>query len=150
MASFRSRLYGYVHARTKTPVVQFAQLMYSGSRTSSTVTVSVRRIGSYTGPISVNYTTTDSTAIAGVDYLPASGTLTWDDGDATDKTFPIVVLDRSSLIGDLMLTVSLNSPVGAVIGIQGSVLVNLVDQYLLIDGFPNRLQIDSAGHFLRI
>jgi hypothetical protein len=46
--------------------------------------------------VTVNFATADGTALAGADYLAASGTLTFDPGQTT-KTIEVTVLDPTSL-----------------------------------------------------
>jgi uncharacterized delta-60 repeat protein len=63
-----------------------------------TAVVTVRRTGGAAGAVSVAYQTADYTvgdaaaAISGTDYTPVTGTLTWADGDRSDRqiTVPIV------------------------------------------------------------
>lgn len=49
------------------------------------VVVQVRRTGGSTGALSVDYRTVDDTATAGSDYVATSGTLSWPDGDMSDR-----------------------------------------------------------------
>jgi hypothetical protein len=51
-------------------------------------TITVTRIGSDSGAISVNYATNDDTTTAPDDYT--IGTLNWADGDAANKTFRLL------------------------------------------------------------
>ena len=56
------------------------------SETAATVTYTVRRTGGTTGAVSVDYATAAGQAQPGSDFEDASGTLSWNDGDASDKT----------------------------------------------------------------
>jgi hypothetical protein len=67
-------------------------------------------------PISVNFATTDGTATAGVDYLPASGTLTFGPGEQTQTITVQTLLDNVSDDAETFL-VQLSSPVGAEIAV---------------------------------
>ena len=51
------------------------------------VAVTVNRTGGATGPVTVDYATANGTAVAGVDYFPASGTLTFADGQLSRTIF---------------------------------------------------------------
>jgi hypothetical protein len=53
--------------------------------------LSVARVGGAAGEVSVAYSTLDGTALAGVDYAAAAGTLIWADGDTADKSIPITL-----------------------------------------------------------
>lgn len=73
---------------------------------AKTVTVTVHRLLHATGKVVVdyllfqNYAGQKATpAKAGVDYADAKGTLTWEDGDATDRTITITLLPRADAPG---------------------------------------------------
>jgi outer membrane autotransporter protein len=51
--------------------------------------LTLTRTGGTAGEVSVDYATVDGTAIAGEDYVAASGTVTWADGDGENKTIVI-------------------------------------------------------------
>ena len=64
-----------------------------------------------TGPVTVEYATSDGTATAGVDYTATSGTLTFQSGD-TSKTISVAVLDDSHDEGEETLTLTLSNASG--------------------------------------
>jgi hypothetical protein len=89
--------------------VQFSQPAYAiDEQGSPTLLVTVTRTGGSDGPLDVAYATADGTAVAGTDYTTATGTLHWDDGDATDQTISIPILDDGVLENDSAFTVSLS------------------------------------------
>src|SRR5205823_1714464 len=53
----------------------------------------VVRTGGSNGAVSVQYQTTLGSATPGSDYVAITGTLTWNDGDATPKIVPVQILD---------------------------------------------------------
>ncbi|HNP36477.1 MAG TPA: Calx-beta domain-containing protein [Woeseiaceae bacterium] len=63
------------------------------STKASNIDLRVRRTGGSTGTLSVDFRTVDGTALAGADYVGANGTLTWLDGDMTDKMIQITTRD---------------------------------------------------------
>ncbi len=65
-----------------------------------------------TGAVSVDYATSDGTALASVDYTAATGTLTFQVGD-TSKTIEVAVLDDSHNEGEETLTLVLSNASGA-------------------------------------
>ncbi len=73
------------------------------------LTVTVVRSGGSTGSLTVDYATTDGTAIAGQDYTAASGTLTFNGGE-TSKTIQIPIADDSTTEPDETFTVTLRNP----------------------------------------
>ncbi len=76
------------------------------------VTVTVSRDGGTDGAVSVDYATADGSATAPGDYLTASGTLTWDDGDGAAKSFTVTLVDDLLVEGDESFTVTLSAPGG--------------------------------------
>jgi hypothetical protein len=66
------------------------------------------------GTVSVDFATSDGTAVAPGDYLPASGTLTFDPGD-TSKTITVTVNGDVVSEFDETFTVVLSNPSGATI-----------------------------------
>jgi hypothetical protein len=108
--------------------VQLSSATYSVSETGSTVTITATRTGGSDGAVSVAYSTTDGTATATADYTPASGTLTWNDGETGNKTFTVTILDDNIREGDETFTVTLGTPMGGVtIGTQSSATVTIQD-----------------------
>src|SRR5579862_5909372 len=63
---------------------------YQAAPASSAI-ITVNRSGSSAGEATVGYNTVDGTAHAGTDYTSASGSLTWQDGDAGSKTVLVPV-----------------------------------------------------------
>jgi uncharacterized delta-60 repeat protein len=63
--------------------------------TTSSVTFTVRRTGGTTGPVSVSYETQDGSAGDGSDFVGVSGTFDWGNGDASDKSITIDLIDDS-------------------------------------------------------
>jgi hypothetical protein len=80
---------------------------------SGTFELVAKRLGDPAGAVSVEYRTVDAGATSNVDYEAATGTLTWEDGDAAEKLLAIRV------VGDLMiesaegLTLTAGAAVGA-------------------------------------
>ncbi len=67
------------------------------------------------GALSIDYATSDGTAIASTDYYAASGTVTWADGDSTDKIIYIPIRPDLLNEGTEDLTLTLSNPVGGVL-----------------------------------
>ena len=63
-----------------------------------TAVVTVRRMGGAAGAVSVTYQTADykgadaAAAISGTDYTPVTGSLTWADGDRSDRQITVPIL----------------------------------------------------------
>ena len=67
---------------------------YTVNEDGGSVDISVTRLPSSVGTITVDYATSDGTANSGADYTPSSGTLTFDAG-TTEKIFTVQILDDS-------------------------------------------------------
>lgn len=70
------------------PRVRFRQAVFGADATAGSIAVTVDRIGS-AGATSVQYSTTNGTALNGVHYTAVSGTLHWPDGDTTPRVISI-------------------------------------------------------------
>lgn len=76
--------------------VQFSSLDYSVSYSTTNPTkaaIAVTRTGDLTIPVTVDYATTDLTAIAGIDYTQTAGKLTFASGEG-EKTFDVSAIPR--------------------------------------------------------
>lgn len=94
------------------------------------ITVSALRQGGSRGSLTVNYATADISAMAGSDYVPQAGTLTFNDGE-TLKTLDIPILDDGVIEPDKAFVIrlsngpkidSISSPVEEVITIQDRIV----------------------------
>jgi hypothetical protein len=95
-----------------------------GDGDSSNIAITVTRPESSAGEVSVDYTTSDGSAESGSDYTAISGTLTWADGDASDKTLLIPVAGDTIPEVDETFTLTLSNPTGG--AVLGSVPVATV------------------------
>lgn len=100
---------------------------YAVDESAGDLTVTVTRSGGSEGTVSVDFATTDGTALAGEDYVTVSGTLTFPDGD-TSESFNVTVLDDAYDEGDEDLTISLGSPTGgATLGSPATASLTVID-----------------------
>ena len=76
------------------------------------VTVTVGRSGGTSGTVTATYTTADGTAVAGMDYTRTSGTLTWADGDATQKIVTIAIATAPGFDGTRTFALTLSAATG--------------------------------------
>jgi Calx-beta domain/S-layer homology domain len=73
------------------------------------ITIGVVRTGGNEGSAAINYTVTSGTAIAGTDFVVASGTVVLSSKE-TSKTFQINITDDTLSEGDETFTVTLSNP----------------------------------------
>ena len=96
----------------------FNTATYGVNENAGTATITVLRTGSSVGTASVSYATSNGTAIAGascsagVDYLPASGTFTWTNGDFNARTFTITICNDGAIEGDETVNLTLSNATG--------------------------------------
>jgi hypothetical protein len=97
------------------PVISLASATSHGVE-GTTIHITVNRTGIVTGTSSVQYTTSDGTAVAGTDYTTSSGTLNFA-AAATTGTIDIV-LGTEDLTPEAAktITLTLSSPSGATLG----------------------------------
>jgi hypothetical protein len=107
------------------PELQFNAPSYSVLRHVGHATVTVERVGNSDDAASVEYATSDGTAINGTDYLGTSGLLNFAPGDTT-KSFSFTLL-RNPVLDNLTVNVTLSSPTGAVLGPQSDAVVTIVN-----------------------
>ncbi|WP_251358437.1 choice-of-anchor B family protein [Kangiella sp. TOML190] len=79
---------------------------------ATSLDILVARTGGSDGEVTVNYATQDNSATAGQDYTAANGSLSWADGDASDKTISISILDDSAQENDENFSLLLSDPQG--------------------------------------
>lgn len=81
--------------------------------TTNNIYFTVIRNRASVGSTSVDYATSDGSAIAGVDYTATSGTLNWDDGDSSLRIIAVpIILTTSTSNSTFSLTLSLNENSG--------------------------------------
>jgi Leucine-rich repeat (LRR) protein len=108
--------------------LQFTSATYSVNENGGTITITVKRINGSSGAISVNYISSNGTATAGNDYTPIVGILNWNDGDSTDKTITIDIIDDSTPENEETFIVSLANPTGgAQLGKPDTAKVTITD-----------------------
>ena len=87
----------------------------------------VSRYGASTGDVTINFATSNLTAVAGVDYVATNGTLTF---TATDlvKFFRVEPIDNPTIQPNRQFTVHLSNPTGGVtLDTQAVATVTIVD-----------------------
>lgn len=95
--------------------VAFSSPAYSVTKGGGTATITVNRIGGTSGAVSVVFASVPGgTAASGVDYLDASGTLNWANGDGAAKTFTVTILNNSQPTTNLTVNLTLQTPTGGV------------------------------------
>jgi streptogramin lyase len=92
--------------------LQFTASTYNAAENGGSVTITVTRSGGSSGAVSVQFTTTDNTGIAGQDYTATTQTLSWADGDTSSRTVTVPILDAHLLGGQRLVNLALSAPTG--------------------------------------
>ena len=98
--------------------LSFNTATYGVNESGTTATITVLRADGSAGSASVNYATSNGTATAGasctngVDYVPASGTFTWNSGDNTVRQFTITICNDGSNEDDETINLTLSNATG--------------------------------------
>lgn len=110
----------------ETSSVQFSAATYQVLETAGTIAIAVTRTGGTTGPVTVNYATSNGTAIAGTHYTATSGTLNWADGDGANKTFNVPIIDIiAPPTGDKVFNLALTGQTGGNLGTPNTATVTI-------------------------
>ena len=108
--------------------VQFASSSYSvAENTPGYVFLYVTRTGGISGSAAVNYTSSNGTATQHVNYTGSYGTLSWANGDATQKSFSVGIIDDEIWTPDLKFTASLSGAIGATLGTVSQSIVTIIN-----------------------
>ena len=107
--------------------MQHAAPAASAVKNAGTATLSVTRTGGSVGPVSVNFSTANGTALAGTDYTAMSGTLSWADGDTAPKTIAVPLLNNPVIAAGKTVSVTLASPVNGSLGAQTVAVLTLTE-----------------------
>ncbi len=127
--------------------VNFSAATASVLETATNVVLSVVRTGVTNSVVSVNYATTNGTALAGSDYTNTTGTVTFNAGE-TNKTISIPVIADSLIEGKETFSVQLSSPTNTLLGTVTNTVVTILDANVEFDFATSALTssvLETAG-----
>ena len=87
----------------------FTSASYGTGEASASVTIYVDRISGSSGPLTVDYSTANGTAISGTNYTSVAGTLSWSDTETTRKSFSVLPLFDHIQTSSKYFTVNLSN-----------------------------------------
>ena len=96
------------------------------SEGSSTATITVQRTGATAPVVSVPYSTSDGTALAGFDYTETAGVLTFAGGQ-TIKTFTVPIGNDTLVEGGQTVDLALGTPTGACWRLPNTATLTITD-----------------------
>jgi uncharacterized delta-60 repeat protein/uncharacterized repeat protein (TIGR01451 family) len=107
---------------------RFSSATYAVTEDGLKAVITVLRTNYLESTVSVNYATENGTAMAGSDYVAASGTLTFANGE-TSKSFDVFVIDDTLIEGDESLLLSLSNPsVNSALLSPSAAVLTILDQ----------------------
>ncbi len=109
--------------------LEFSRFEFLAGEGSTNGLVTVRRRGGTVGAVGVNFETSDGSAVAGVDYQTAAGTLSFPEAE-TFQSFVVPILDNFTPQGDRSLNLTLlngSYTGGAVPGSQPFATLRILD-----------------------
>ena len=80
-------------------VLKFDELSFEVSEDAGVALIRVERSQGEDGAVSVQYSTSNGSAVAGQDYTAVSGTLSWGDGDESDRTIQVPIANDAAAEG---------------------------------------------------
>ncbi len=119
--------------------LQFSKATFSVNEGTATATITVQRCGSRSGTVSVNYATSNGTAVSGSDYTPASGTLTFANNQVS-KTFTVGIVNDATVEASETVRLTLSGPTGAILGTPNTATLTILDNE------PAQLRFSSATY----
>jgi len=108
-----------------TPSVQFTSATYSGPESGGSVSAIVSLSNPVNATVTVNYATSNGTAISGSDYTGASGTLTFAPLE-TSKPIVISLLDDAVIEANETFALTLSTPTNATLGGPNATTLTIV------------------------
>ena len=133
------------------PYVGFAAATSSVGEGDGNALIAVSLSAPATTALSVQYATSDGTALDGSDYTSTSGTLTFAPGESV-KAISIPITDDSLIESTPeTLTVTLTNPAGCVLNANSTHTLSIVDNDLpvvsIVASQPNATENGTAGQF---
>lgn len=123
--------------------LNFASAAHEVSENSGSAVLVIKRSGGSAGGISVQCSTLNGSAMAGSDYTETTRLLEWGNGDVTDKTCLVQIIDDTSLEDKERFQVMLVNPVGgAQLGAVKTAEVSILDN----DANPGQLAFATAAY----
>jgi hypothetical protein len=109
---------------TEPLTLQLSASTYSVAQSAGSVTINVMRSSGSSMAASVSYGTSNGTAVSGTDYTASSGKLSWNDGDASAKSFNVAV-SKTPFSGSKTFSVALSNASGADVGLPANAVVTI-------------------------
>ena len=130
--------------------LNFGSANYVTNENAGFVSIVVTRTGGTLGALTVQYQTDDGTATAPADYTASSGTLSWNSGESTSKTFLVPLITDGIVEPDENFSVRLLNPsLAGALGSQSNTVVTIKDSdaYGSLSFSEPYYETDESGGF---
>jgi len=122
--------------------INFTTTSYTTNEDAGDLVLTVTRAGGNVGIVDVQYASSNLTAVAGVNYMPVSGTLHWDDGDTTPRSIVVQLIHDLFVTPNRQFTVTLFNP-----SIPGALGSRTVETNTIVNvDFYGTLQFSAASY----
>jgi uncharacterized delta-60 repeat protein len=85
--------------------------IYYGNESAGSISFVVNRVAGSSGTITVQYATTNGTALDGTDFIGATNTLQWNSGDSSPRTVAIQLRNTGTVAANKSFNVLLSNPI---------------------------------------
>ena len=123
---------------------QFSASNYPVNEGGGSVTITITRTGDTSSAASVDYATSNGSAMVNSDYAAASGTVQFAAGQAS-QTFPVFIIDDAYVESAQTINLSLSNAIGVALGSPASATVTINDNDSSSTGNP----LDTHAFFVR-
>jgi hypothetical protein len=130
---------------TPSTTVQLSAANFSVNAGCVVATITVTRTGDTTGAATVDYATSDGTALQRTDYTLGAQTVAFAAGDLSQTFDVLITKDAYHSAATETVNLTLSNPTGAGLGNQGSAILSIVDDPSVL---ANSQPIDDANTFV--
>ena len=140
LGTIKTATVGIVEVDPAPPSVAFTTAGFSVNEDAGPVVVTLARSGDATAAFTVNFSTTDGTALAGTDFTGQTNMSVSFAANETSKSVNVAVVHRADFQGGRAFNVALSSPNGATLGGPSSATVTINE----VDPQPSTLVFGGA------
>lgn len=133
-------------------LIKFDQRNFLALESSGVAVIAVERSRGEDGAVTVDYEVLPDTAQPGSDYQPVTGTLSWDDGDGSVKTFQVPLIADDQMEPAENARLMLSNPTGGahLDGQRSMALLTILDDDQGAapgdDNRPGEIKFDERGY----
>ncbi|HEY5914947.1 MAG TPA: Calx-beta domain-containing protein [Verrucomicrobiae bacterium] len=124
-------------------VIGFSAAGFSVNENGTNAVITITRTNGSTGAVSVRFATTNGTAVAGIDYVGVTNTVTFRDGEVITNTFVPIINGTNIESADKTINLYLQPlSSGAILGTLSNAVLSVVDD----DFAPGRINFATTTY----